>query len=53
MFNKATNECWHDVLTLGDLAPYEAKVRQTSSSPLAAWIEGGRLGAGDPASTDE
>jgi len=52
MFNKGTNGRWRGVLTDGDLALYEAKVRDGFSPGLAAWIEGGRLGAGDPQALD-
>ena len=48
MFNKGTNGRWRGVLSDGDLALYEAKVHDKFSPGLAAWIEGGRLGAGDP-----
>jgi aryl sulfotransferase len=52
MFNQGTNGRWRGVLSDGDLALYEAKVRDKFSTGLAAWIEGGRLGAGDPQALD-
>jgi aryl sulfotransferase len=50
-FHKGTSGRWRDQLTGSDLALYDAKVRQKFSPQLAAWIEGGRLAAGDPAAT--
>jgi len=50
-FHKGTIGRWRDVLTESDLALYEEKVRQKFSSPLAAWLERGRLVAGDPKQT--
>lgn len=47
-FNKGVNGRWRDVLTDEDLALYDAKVREKFSPGLAAWIEGGRRGAGEP-----
>ena len=47
-FNKGTNGRWRGVLTDGDLALYDAKVRETFTSGLAAWLEGGRRAAGEP-----
>ena len=48
-FNKGVNGRWRDVLTEQDLALYDAKVREKLSPGLAAWLEGGRHVAGDPA----
>jgi aryl sulfotransferase len=48
--NKGTNGRWKDVLTADDLARYDALVRRKLSPSHAAWIEKGRLQAGDPAS---
>jgi aryl sulfotransferase len=47
-FNKGVNGRWRDLFSEDDLALYEAKVRQKLSPALAAWLEGGRLVAGDP-----
>lgn len=46
--NKGTNGRWHDVLTEADLARYQAVVERKLSPSCAAWLEKGRLGAGDP-----
>jgi aryl sulfotransferase len=46
--HKGTNERWRGVLTDGDLALYEAKVREAFTPGLAAWVEGGMRAAGDP-----
>ena len=46
--NKGTNGRWKDVLTADDLARYANLVSQRLSPAAAAWIEKGRLGAGDP-----
>lgn len=46
--NQGTNGRWKDVLTHGDLARYEAVARRKFSPACAAWIEHGRLQAGDP-----
>jgi aryl sulfotransferase len=45
---KGVNGRWKDVLAAADLAEYEAKVQRELSPSLAAWLEHGRLGAGDP-----
>ncbi|HEY2356098.1 MAG TPA: sulfotransferase domain-containing protein [Phenylobacterium sp.] len=50
-FNKGVNGRWREALTEDDLALYDAKVRQKLSPALAAWLEGGRLVAGDPRTT--
>jgi aryl sulfotransferase len=47
--NKGTNGRWKDVLTQEDLARYFALADKRLSPGAAAWIEKGRLGAGDPA----
>jgi aryl sulfotransferase len=47
-FHKGENGRWRDVLTDADLALYDAKVREKLSRGLAAWLESGRRGAGDP-----
>ena len=46
--NKGTNGRWKDVLNAGDLARYDALVKKKWSMATAAWMEGGRLKAGDP-----
>jgi aryl sulfotransferase len=46
---KGVNGRWKDVLTAQDLAAYEAKVKAEFSPALAAWLEHGRLVAGEPA----
>lgn len=48
--NKGVNGRWKDVLTPADLARYDTVVRRKFSPSLAAWIEKGRLAAGDPRS---
>jgi aryl sulfotransferase len=48
---KGVNGRWKDVLTAEDLAAYEAKVKAEFSPELAAWLEHGRLVAGEPANT--
>ena len=46
---KGVNGRWKGVLAAQDLADYEAKVRAEFSPALAAWLEHGRLVAGEPA----
>lgn len=47
--NKGTNGRWKDVLNDADLARFD-RLSESKFSPSArAWIEGGRLAAGDPA----
>jgi aryl sulfotransferase len=46
--NKGENGRWKDILTEGDLARYDALIRQRLAPAHAAWIEGGRRQAGDP-----
>jgi aryl sulfotransferase len=46
--NKGVNGRWKDFLTPEDLARYDALVKGRLSPALAAWLERGRLGAGDP-----
>lgn len=52
-FNKGVNGRWRDVLSPADLALYDAKVRAKFTPALAAWIEGGRRAAGDPALSED
>jgi len=48
--NQGTNERWRAVLSDAQIARYETRVASECSSSLAAWLEGGRHGAGDPRS---
>jgi aryl sulfotransferase len=48
--NKGTNGRWRDVLTEDDLARYAALAKKQLPAGAAAWIERGRLAAGDPKS---
>jgi aryl sulfotransferase len=45
---KGSNGRWKEVLTAEDLDRYDAAVRRKFTPDLAAWVEGGRLRAGDP-----
>jgi len=47
--NKGTNGRWKGVVSQDDLALYDTMVAKHFSPSLAAWLEGGRLQAGDPA----
>jgi aryl sulfotransferase len=47
--HKGTNGRWRDIISKDDLAAFDAKVKANFSPALAAWIENGRLAAGDPA----
>jgi aryl sulfotransferase len=49
--NKGTNGRWRDVLTGDDVARYLALAKERFSPAHAAWIEHGRLAAGDPEAT--
>lgn len=46
--NKGSNGHWRGAFAPADLAAYEARVRAEFSPSLGAWLEAGRLGAGDP-----
>jgi len=46
--NKGVNGRWKDVLTAADLERYDALIRRKLTPAHAAWIERGRLAAGDP-----
>ena len=46
--HKGTNGRWKDFLTTTDLARYEALVTHKLPPALRAWVEQGRLVAGDP-----
>jgi aryl sulfotransferase len=51
--NKGVNGRWQGACTSEDLGAYRAKVAAEFTPGLAAWLEGGRLRAGDPVqSTD-
>ena len=52
-FNKGTNGRWRDVLTADDLAQYDAKLRSSCGPGLAAWLESGRRGRGEPRDAPE
>lgn len=47
--NKGTNGRWKDVLTDADLARFDQLSAAKFTPSARAWIEGGRLQAGDPA----
>ena len=47
--NKGVNGRWQGIYGAADLAAYDAKVAMEFTPALAAWLEGGRLVAGDPA----
>ncbi len=47
--NKGTNGRWKDVLTAEDLARFDRLTHAKFTPAARAWIEGGRLTAGDPA----
>jgi aryl sulfotransferase len=46
--HKGTNGRWRDAVAAADLATYDEKVSAAFSPSLAAWLENGRLVAGDP-----
>lgn len=46
--HKGTNGRWREAFAAADLERYAAKVKAELSPALAAWIENGRLVAGDP-----
>ena len=46
--HKGTNGRWKDFLTAADLARYDALVTHKLSPALRAWVEQGRIVAGDP-----
>jgi aryl sulfotransferase len=47
--HKGTNGRWQGVCSDADLAEYRRRVAEEFTPGLAAWLEGGRLTAGDPA----
>ncbi len=52
-FNKGVSGRWQSILTDEDLALYDAKVREKLTPGLAAWLAGGRRGAGEPPQMNE
>jgi aryl sulfotransferase len=50
---KGVNGRWKDVFSAQDVAAYEAKAEAEFSPGLAAWLEHGRLVAGDPAASPD
>jgi len=46
--HKGTNGRWQGVCSEADLAAYQAKIAAEFTPGLAAWLERGRLSAGDP-----
>jgi aryl sulfotransferase len=51
--HKGTNERWRGVFSEEDLADYDTAVRAHFSPALAAWLEGGRLAGGEPATAED
>lgn len=51
--NKGTNGRWKDVLSEADLARFERLSADRFTPSARAWIEGGRLAAGDPAGSPD
>ena len=51
--HKGTNGRWREVVAEADLASYEARVKADFAPGLAAWLENGRLVAGDPRETPD
>jgi aryl sulfotransferase len=47
-FNKGVSGRWREVFSKEALALYDSTLRAASSPSLAAWLEHGCLGAGDP-----
>jgi aryl sulfotransferase len=52
-FHRGTNGRWRNVLCSVDLAHYDAKVRAKFTPALAAWVQGGRAAAGEPATVGD
>jgi aryl sulfotransferase len=48
--NQGRSGRWREVATPADVARYDAIVARAATPALAAWLERGRLGAGDPRS---
>jgi aryl sulfotransferase len=51
--NKGVNGRWMDFLTEADIARYDALVKRRLTPALAAWLERGRLAAGDPRTSEQ
>jgi aryl sulfotransferase len=51
--NKGVNGRWKEICDAADLATYHRRVAEEFTPALAAWLEGGRLTAGDPASSPD
>lgn len=47
-FNKGVSGRWRNTFGQAELALYDSRLRAACSPTLAAWLEQGRLGAGDP-----
>ena len=52
-FNKGVDGRWQGVLTPDDLAQYARRAHERLGKNLAAWLEGGRNGAGEPRETPD
>jgi aryl sulfotransferase len=52
-FKAGTNARWQGVLTESDIAAYEDRLGREVSPALAAWLRGGRRGAGEPRETED
>jgi len=51
--DKGKNARWRDVLTEDDLVLWRERVRRETTPALARWLEGGRLVAGDPRTSQD
>lgn len=51
--HKGTNGRWRDILSEKDLSDYDAAADAAMSPAMRAWIEKGRLVAGDPATSPD
>jgi aryl sulfotransferase len=52
-FKAGTNARWQGVLTESDIKAYEDRLKREVSPALAAWLKGGRHGAGEPRETED
>jgi len=52
-FKAGRNARWQGVLTESDVAAYEDRLRREVPPALAAWLKGGRHGAGEPRLTED
>jgi len=50
---KGTNGRWQGVCPEADIAAYKARAAEEFAPGLAAWLEGGRLAAGDPVTAED